>query len=207
MCGRIGQFSAWQSYVDALEAFRAHYPRGEEHQPRYNAGPGTRIATLFPDGTLRAVWWGYRPHWAVGRMIPAMINARSDKLSHGTWKPLITKGRVIVPADCWYEWIKDENGKKQPFLLRGKDGAPLYLAALTNSKSNERTGPHADSSGLIDGVVVVTDKSDAGMVDIHDRRPVVLRPDDAMRWLNQSTDAGEATEIARDARRPVDQFE
>ena len=61
---------------------------------------------------MRPVWWGYRPHWAVARKIPQMINARADKIESATWKPMLKAGRVIVPVDCWYEWIKDEDGKK-----------------------------------------------------------------------------------------------
>jgi putative SOS response-associated peptidase YedK len=205
MCGRIGQFSAWQSYVDALQLFREHYPR-EAHAPRYNAGPGTRIATLFPDGTLKPVWWGYRPHWAAARKMQPMINARGDKITGATWKPMLKAHRVIVPADAWYEWIVAPDGKKQPLLLRAKDHAPLYFAALANVDSGKDTGPR-EEGGLVDGVVIVTDKSDAGMVDVHDRRPVALTAEDAMRWLDQETDVETAAEIARDAGRPVGEFE
>lgn len=206
MCGRIGQFSAWQSYVDALGAFREHYPRGEEHRPRYNAGPGTRVAVLYPNGTLKPVWWGYRPHWAIARKIPAMIKARSDKITGGTWEPLLKAHRVIVPADCWYERITSEDGKKQPFLLRAKDCAPLFFAALTNVGPDVDTGPREDG-GLVDGAVIVTDRSDQGMVDVHDRRPVALTGDEAMRWMDPGTDVEAATEIAQDAGRPVSEFE
>ncbi|WP_429500941.1 SOS response-associated peptidase family protein (plasmid) [Robbsia andropogonis] len=105
MCGRIGQFSAWQSYVEALEAFREATAVIERYPPRFNAGPGTRIGVAYSDGTMRSVWWGYRPSWAVQRKIPQMINARGDKITTATWRPLLKAGRVIVPVDCWYEWL------------------------------------------------------------------------------------------------------
>jgi putative SOS response-associated peptidase YedK len=34
------------------------------------------------------------------------------------------------------------------------------------------------------------------MVDVHDRRPVVLEPDDALRWMDVETPVEEAAHIA-----------
>jgi len=209
MCGRIGQFSAWQSYVEALALFRDIASSDLEDYPRYNVGPGTKTLVVFPDGSVRRVWWGFRPQWAVARKIPQMINARGDKITGSTWKPMLSSGRVIIPADCWFEWIKADDGKKQPFLLRAKDTRPLFLAGLTNVRSDGNSGPRdaAEGVGLIDGVVIVTDASDAGMVDIHDRRPVALTADDARHWLDSDTTTEHAAEIARMASRPIDDFQ
>ena len=129
MCGRIGQFSAWQSYVEALEAFRSAHSLIDDHRPRYNAGPGTRIGVAYPEGQMRPVWWGYRPHWAVARKIPQMINARADKIESATWKPMLKAGRVIVPVDCWYEWIKDEDGKIAISSATERPSAPVPRGA------------------------------------------------------------------------------
>jgi putative SOS response-associated peptidase YedK len=209
MCGRIGQFSAWQSYVEALALFRDVTSSDLENYPRYNVGPGAKTIVLYSDGSVRRVWWGFRPHWAVARKIPQMINARGDKITGSTWKPMLKSSRVIVPADVWFEWIKDDDGKKQPYLLRAKDKAPLFLAGLTNVTGDVPSGPREgpDGAGLVDGAVIVTDASDAGMIDIHDRRPVVLSAADAKHWLDQDTTVEHAAEIARTASRPVSDFE
>jgi putative SOS response-associated peptidase YedK len=34
------------------------------------------------------------------------------------------------------------------------------------------------------GFAIVTDDAAGGMVDIHDRRPICLKPDDALDWIN-----------------------
>jgi putative SOS response-associated peptidase YedK len=138
-----------------------------------------------------------------------MINARGEKITGSTWKPMLKSGRVIVPANNWFEWVKDDDGKKQPYLLRAKDKGPLFLAGLTNVTRDDNSGPRdsPEVSGLVDGAVIVTDASDAGMVDIHDRRPVVLSAADAKHWLDQDTTVEHAAEIARTASRPIDDFE
>ncbi|MGI4982746.1 MAG: SOS response-associated peptidase [Janthinobacterium lividum] len=205
MCGRIGQFSPWQVYANPFGGDLAMPP---DARPRFNVGPGTRALVLRADGTPQRTWWGYRPHWAVDRNVPQMINARADKIVSATWKPLLRSGRVIVPADCWYEWVKDEAGK-QPYLLRSRDGVALFLAGLTNVKPDGVSGPRdaAQGAGMVDGVVIVTDAADAGMVDIHDRRPVALTAADAQHWLDPDTTVEHAAEIARTASRSIEDFE
>ena len=56
------------------------------------------------------------------------------------------------------------------------------------------------------GFAIVTDDSAGGMVDIHDRRPVTLTPDDALAWVNPDTDVDEALSLLSTAR-PESAFE
>ncbi len=58
-----------------------------------------------------------------------------------------------------------------------------------------------------DGFVIITDASDAGMVDIHDRRPVVLDPDAARAWLELDLEGDAALQIVQQQSRPVADFE
>ena len=48
------------------------------------------------------------------------------------------------------------------------------------------------------GFVIVTQDSEGGMVDIHDRRPLVLQPDDAWRWMDLETPVEEAARAPRE---------
>ncbi len=60
---------------------------------------------------------------------------------------------------------------------------------------------------LHDGFVIITAASDQGMVDIHDRKPLVLSPDLAREWLTPGLEPARAEEIAREHCRPVEDFE
>ena len=55
--------------------------------------------------------------------------------------------------------------------------------------------------------MIVTDAAGEGMLDIHDRRPVVLEAADAELWLNPDLSPEEALDLARRAALPVDAFE
>jgi putative SOS response-associated peptidase YedK len=44
------------------------------------------------------------------------------------------------------------------------------------------------------------------MVEIHDRRPVVLEPEDALRWMDSSTSVEDADHIAHTRSIPTEEF-
>lgn len=71
---------------------------------------------------------------------------------------------AIVFADGWFEW-KKEDDKKQPYFIHRADGQPIFMAAI-GSIPFER-GDDAE------GFLLVTAAADKGLVDIHDRRPLV----------------------------------
>jgi putative SOS response-associated peptidase YedK len=106
---------------------------------------------------------------------------------------MFREGRVIIPAGCWYEWTV-ENGKKQPWYMTRRTDQPIFMAGLSNHKRwDPRTVPQTVETGF----VIVTEDCEGGMVDIHDRRPVVLEPEDAMRWMGLATPIEEAAYIAQ----------
>jgi putative SOS response-associated peptidase YedK len=47
---------------------------------------------------------------------------------------------------------------------------------------------------------------EGGMVDIHDRRPVVLEPQDARRWMDLETPVEEAAHVAQTRSLPTGAF-
>lgn len=96
----------------------------------------------------------------------------------------------------------DEGGpKKQPYLIRRRDGAPILCAAIGQL-------PDADEgSGEHDGFVIITADSAGGMVDIHDRRPVVLTPDLAREWLDPATPKERAEQMVLHQGEPAEAFE
>lgn len=206
MCGRFSQHARMEQYLDEL-AFLQSTISYFDREPidRYNVAPSTRVHILRgeQDGLhIDAVRWGWGPFWAKGKR-PDPINARVETVATGRFfKQLWPGGRVLVPANGWYEWVKDPDDpkKKQPYFIRLKGEAPMFFAGLAQVTSGLE--PHEG-----DGFVIITDASDEGMVDIHDRRPVVLAPEAARDWLEQGLDAEAATEIAQTKGRPVADFE
>jgi putative SOS response-associated peptidase YedK len=199
MCGRFDQSQTARHYAHAFGWADAVFD--SESAPTTNAAPGTYRPVLhFQDGEHRVddVFWSYRPKWAEGK-IPIAINARLEKLGSSYWSRLLKNGRGVVPAEGWYEWT-GEKGHKQPWHIHRKDHAPLFLLALANFGAFEENRAEA-------GFVLVTDDASGGMLDIHDRRPVVMNAEDAALWMSPALSPQQAVELARHAAVPADAFE
>ncbi|MCJ0879771.1 SOS response-associated peptidase family protein, partial [Pseudomonas sp. JI-2] len=157
---------------------------------RYNVCPQSMVQLLHQehDGLrMEPVKWGYAPSWTQGKKPPA-INARVETAATSRFfRDIWQTGRAIVPADGWYEWKKDaENPKiKQPYYITLRSGEPMFFAALVRF---QRGGSLEPRDG--DGFVVITSSSAAGMLDIHDRRPLVLSPQYAARWIDPHLPCG-----------------
>ncbi len=57
-----------------------------------------------------------------------------------------------------------------------------------------------------EGFLIVTAAADKGLVDIHDRRPLVLSPEAAREWMRQDTGGKEASDIIIDGSVSADHF-
>lgn len=57
-----------------------------------------------------------------------------------------------------------------------------------------------------EGFLIVTSAADKGLVDIHDRRPLVLSPEAAREWTRHDIGGKEAEEIASDGSVPAEMF-
>lgn len=203
MCGRIAQYRYIDNYCDVM-GLDGKWLSSIESKPleRYNVAPATQVALLhMSEDVLRAdlVKWGWRPHWAKDRAVP--INARVEKVAHGPFFRAIWPHRAITPIDGWYEWVDEGGPKKQPYFIRRRDGSPTLCAAIGQF-------PDADEgSGEHDGFVIITADSAGGMIDIHDRRPVVLAPELAREWLDLDTPKERAEQMAMQQGEPAEAFE
>lgn len=199
MCGRLDQNDINRLILNvdwADEVFNR-----SQAEDKVNAAPGTYRPLLHLDsGALFVddVHWGYRSAWAeASGKIPIAINTRLDKILNRYWKPLLKSRRAIVPANGWYEWT-GEKGAKQPWHIHRADRTPIYLAALI--------GHGEEESKTANGFTIVTAAADGGLLDVHDRRPIVLDAGAAALWLNPDLPPDEAAHILGSLAAPAEAF-
>lgn len=211
MCGRITQLRYRKDYGDAIGFDTSdHLLWTGGTIPQYNVTPGRWPWVLHRlyEGkeALDTVHWGYWPSWAKEKGIPQTINARIEKAATGRYfRHMWREGRVIVPADGWYEWT-GEKGHKQPWYIRLKTDKPMFMAGITNWKPYYfRTYGKEEPEGT--GFVIVTAAAEEGLIDVHDRRPVVLAKEEAQLWLDPDLPADQAENIARNLSLPPEAFE
>ncbi|WP_158177984.1 SOS response-associated peptidase [Pseudomonas viridiflava] len=205
MCGRYSIYESMDHYLKEL-APKQLVISGYDLWPidRFNVAPTTRVEVIRPaDGGLSIdkVRWGWAPFWAKGKR-PDPINARVETLMTGKFfKQLWPNGRILAPANGWYEWVTDTDDpkKKQPYFITLKDQVPMFFAGL----GEVHRGVEPDER---DGFVIITAASGQGMVDIHDRKPLVLAPEHAREWVDPETPTERIRDIAIEHCRPVEDF-
>jgi putative SOS response-associated peptidase YedK len=195
MCGRF-VLTATPEELAALFG----YLDGEPFPPRYNIAPTQPIAIVrMMAGTRRfhLVRWGLIPWWVEdAKSFRLLINLRAEGiLDKPSSRDAMRYRRCLVPASGFYEWRRmpgSNSGKtRQPFWLKPRDGKPIAFAGLWETWHERASGGEIDS-----GAIVTTD-ANAVVAPIHDRMPVVIRPEDFDQWLNG--DPAEAAALLRPA--------
>ncbi|KKN65688.1 hypothetical protein LCGC14_0479130 [marine sediment metagenome] len=148
----------------------------QEVMPRYNVAPGTWIASIRQTSensapTVEDMWWGFRPSWAKGKGNQP-INARVETVATNAYfKSAFARHRCLIPADGWYEWIKDSSPKQPHFICR-KDRYPLFFAGI-----------YAERNDGSLGCAIITEGARGSAIDVHDRMPLILDDDSLTHWL------------------------
>jgi putative SOS response-associated peptidase YedK len=177
MCGRFAFYSPSEA---TAALFGANAPT--EVVPRYNIAPTQFIAAVRRDEQeapeLAMLRWGLVPFWAKDPSIGnRMINARSETVAEKpSFRNAYKKRRCLILADGFYEWRKEGDGKT-PYFISLADGSPFAFAGLWENWSSKESGESLQTTAII-----TTAASDF-MAQLHQRMPVVVRPEQADRWL------------------------
>ncbi len=145
----------------------------EEVYPGY---PG--IVVREHDGTrvLQSMTWGFpRPMMSKRTGLPikpkAVNNARDDKLMTSFWRNSFENRRCLIPVTQWAEAEGEE--RKMTRTWYSLHGADLFAVAGVWRRSDEWGDVY--SMVMVDGC--------AQMSDVHDRMPVILRPEYWTTWM------------------------
>lgn len=179
MCGRYSITKP----VEALRDLFALEGAMPAYGPRYNIAPSQGVPVVrLEEGVRRMVLvrWGLVPRWAKQPPAPPPINARSESAAEKPmFRDAFARRRCLVPASGFYEWRDDGGPRKQPYYIHPRDGAPLAFAGLW-----ERWTPPAGEAQ--ETMAILTTGANAALRALHDRMPVILRPEDWAAWLAPS---------------------
>ncbi|MGD8463717.1 MAG: SOS response-associated peptidase [Anaerolineae bacterium] len=177
MCGRFTL-----SDPDAELAVQFNLPEIPDLKPRYNIAPTQPVATVRaaaggPAREMVLLHWGLIPFWAKDPGIGSrMINARSETVAEKpAFRAAFRRRRCLVVADGFYEWQK-QNGNKQPYYIHLRDGQPFAFAGLWEHWEGE--------AGVIESCTLLTTEPNELVRPVHNRMPVIVKPDDYELWLD-----------------------
>lgn len=182
MCGRY-------TITVTLEELISHYLIDDSKiavlKPNYNVAPMHNVPAVIASdegkrlGELR---WGLVPVWAKDEKIGnKMINARAETVGEKpAFKRLLKSKRCIIPADGFYEW-KKAGTSKQPYRILMSDGGIFSFAGLYDTWEDQE-------GNKLSTCTIITTTPNSLMEDIHDRMPVILRPEEEADWLGRDND-------------------
>jgi putative SOS response-associated peptidase YedK len=185
MCGR---YATTRSDADLTLLFDA-VSVADVPGPSWNVAPTdpvplVRVSRSQGGRVLDSARWGLVPPWATDlRGGARMINARAETVATSpAFAPSFARRRCLVPADGWYEWVRD--GKhKQAYYMSPPGGAPLAFAGLWSVWGDQ-----------VLTCSVITTAALGGLARVHDRMPLILPRE---RWADWLAGGGEAPELLR----------
>lgn len=130
--------------------------------------------------------WGLVPIWANDLKIGnKLLNARSETAAEKpSFRDAFKKRRCLIAADGFYEW-REEDGKKQPYLIHLPNRKPFAFAGLWERWNDPEGKP-------IETCTILTTEANKALAQLHDRMPVILEPKDHARWLDPNLKDAEA---------------
>jgi len=184
MCGRYVQFLPAEALarlfgtVNPLPNLAASWNVAPTQQ-----APVIRLHPQSRERHLDALAWGLVPHFTKDlKAARRPINARAETLAtSGMFRGALAQRRCLVPADAFYEWRAEADGK-QPFAIARQDGQPLAFAGLWE-------GWRAPDGTALRTYTIVTTGANAPMRALHERMPVILEPADWEAWLVDGSQA------------------
>jgi putative SOS response-associated peptidase YedK len=187
MCGRYYRHSDKQRTAEAFHL--GNLPDDFVLPPwDYNVAPTTfqpviRHTKETGERELVMMRWGMVPHFAKSLADfkgLATINAKAESLMNSAmWRIPFQRRRCLIPADGFYEWKKLDAKTKQPYAFSMRDGEPFAFAGLWDAWKDP------DQGGWLQSFTIITTTPNELTSQVHNRMPVILRPDDYNKWLER----------------------
>jgi len=165
-----------------------------EEQPRYNIAPTDPVVAVRrnEEGARAAgrLPWGLVPgRWAEKKGSRPLINARVEGIERQpAFAESFRERRCLMPADGFYEWLSDEQGKR-PLWFSRPDGDLFAFAGIWAAL------PAKGTDDVLHSCALITCPPNRLMRPIHDRMPVVLDPALEAKWLDPDADVDELLEL------------
>lgn len=209
MCGRYTlSVSAAALAEQFAEQFGVAADVPSDLPARYNIAPTQNVIAVrspaaapqasskrqtSPEREAALLRWGLVPAWAKDPSMGArLINARAETVAEKpAFRQAFRERRCLIPATGFYEWQRQESGRKQPFYFRLKSGGVFAFAGLWESWREPGSGE------MIQSCTLLTTEANDVLRPVHDRMPVMLHADDYDAWLGERADNEDRARLLR----------
>lgn len=188
MCGR---YASPLSGEELGKYFHADEIADVEMRPSWNIPPTTLVPIVVEkrDDRVRLITtarWSLVPPFAESLVLKyPTFNARSETVTEKpTFRGSVGHQRALLPARAYYEW-HSEGKTKTPYAVASPGGELAFAGLYSWWRANP------DSEWVLTATIM-TMAAPEPIAWLHDRTPVVLRPQDWDWWLNRETAANQA---------------
>ncbi|KAF8609243.1 DUF159-domain-containing protein [Ceratobasidium sp. AG-I] len=134
---------------------------------------------------LHTARWGLQAKWCDPSSFSHKnpINARSDVVLEGTaniWNSVRGSKHCIVICEGYYEWLK-RGTRRSPHYVKHPQNQLLLLAGFY-----EIVKPTSGSARPTYTCTILTTEANPQLAFLHDRMPVILSSEQALRWMDVS---------------------
>lgn len=148
------------------------------YRPRFNVKPTESVPVVVHDGQRNRIGmlrWGLIPERAADAK-ETYLHARAETAAvRRSFRIPFERKRCVIPADGYVDWHK---GSRQPMRVTLRSGSVFSMAGLYDtwiSPDGRKVGSFA----------ILTCDPNPLLAELHDRMPVILRPEDEAEWLNR----------------------
>lgn len=180
MCGR---FTNAAKKEQIRKEFQTLVNSSTPDNPRFNIAPSQMIDVVIEPEAERIISqlkWGLVPSWSKDASTSkGLINARAETLTEKpSFREAFKSRRCIIPASGFYEWQRQSAGGKQPFYFYLNDKEVFGFAGLWEEWLDKQTGE------IVETCTIITTEANSVLKPVHDRMPVILKPESYDEWLD-----------------------
>ena len=191
MCGRFTQQMTWRE-LHELYGLLASPP--DNMRPRWNGAPTQDFAACRADAAgsrnLSRLRWGLIPFWAKDAKIGSkLINARAETVdAKPSFRAAFKSRRCLIPADGWFEWVREGGGKSPRFLSMADESIASFAALWERWEGGE---------GIVESFTIITTEASPELAQVHARQPAIVDPRHFSDWLAPDAPKDDLLEIVR----------
>ena len=185
MCGRYALYDSDSAVLE--ERFELQTKPSFVSKDNYNVAPKQRCPVIYEQDGKRVaelMQWGFVPFFAKDpkKTFGSINTVAETAWEKPMWREAVKHHRCLIPARGFYEWKKffDDKGKlarKVPYFIHPKDMEIFAFAGLYSIWKDVEGYPLYTFS-------IMTTAPNKEMEEIHNRMPVILRPEQEAPWLD-----------------------
>ncbi len=180
MCGRFTLHTRLLEIEGAFEVDEVDEGLQDSYGPSYNIVPSQEVAVVTAEGGVRSLHrarWGITPGWDESKLL---FNARAEGVAEkATFKKAFKTGRCVIVADGFYEWKRGGKVKAPYYFRLASEDVFGFAGILTRGRESNKS--------VRKECAIITTAANSLVGQVHNRMPVILRPEAIAPWLAQGS--------------------